>query len=621
MNESVQHHDLRRTRRIWAGRSAAVGLATLEHDRFWYASYVHNTVGRSARDQHVIGNLHLGMCCTFPRDAILELDPRVKDYFYQKGCLPSKPFLKPHHFVGRIVRIYSAIAEQDKVMFEVILFAPLEDPIQYDGPKYRDSSFPYLAASNFSCVIDASDVFCSLHVVGVPSDPDALAHYNSMCTTKTGYNTEPVVPVGTYIVTHRLDSNLQLHAFGWRLDKFHRHCETVFGSNQYLSFKFYTPRHFSPSVQISLQSPISEIKKRFLSELHSDISRFPSKHDGRSDTIRRLPVYQKSDYLSLVGHFQLRFLCDGRTLPVNSDIPLHRIFGSSAINREVTVWVLGPEAALSYETCNDGQSSFSYQDSITVWLKSIHLSNPSHDEQSQTDSKFPAILPLPTQMSESDDPEHPSVLCSIIKLAVKPSLGPTDIQFQVSGIDDIEKRSYGREVGFVFPYDTTPTLILNFLNEFHEPTLADPDLCVGVLEIRRCHQTLSSFDGQDALLSELICVDVSGNTIVFDPNCQSYNSIVDSKRKSKLTFTLKLKYISTPIKSVLHLDTLEGIADNLFVTFDPKPLLLHGENDTFFVTAEQPLKLVISTMDQTGRPSQRGLGHIGKLALFPGFLL
>jgi hypothetical protein len=255
-----------------------------------------------------------------------------------------------------------------------------------------------------------------------------------------------------------------------------------------------------------------------------------------------------------------------------------------------------------------------------VWLKSIHLSNPSHDEQSQTDSKFPAMLPLPTQESESDDPEHPSVLCSIIKLAVKPSLGPTDIQFQVSGIDDIEKRSYGREVGFVFPYDTTPTLILNFLNEFHEPTLADPALCVGVLEIRRSHQTLSSFDGQDVALSEPIFVDVSGNTIEFDPSCQSYTSIIDSKRKSKLTFSLKLNHVSTPIKSSLHLDTLEGSAVNLSVNFDPKPLLFPGENDTFFVTAEQPLKLVISTMDQTGRPSQRGLGHIGKLALFPGFL-
>jgi hypothetical protein len=177
IKESVQHHDLRKIRRIWGGRSAAVGLATLENDRFWYSSYVHNLVSRSSRDQNVIGNLHLGMCCTFSRDLLLELDAKVKDFFYHK-CLPSKPFPKPHHVVGRIVRIFSAIAEQEKVMFEVILFVPLDDSIQFNGPKYKDSSFPYLAASNFSCVIQASDIFSPLHVVGVPS---SLTDWTTTC--------------------------------------------------------------------------------------------------------------------------------------------------------------------------------------------------------------------------------------------------------------------------------------------------------------------------------------------------------------------------------------------------------------------------------------------------------
>jgi hypothetical protein len=620
MNESVQHHDLRKIRRIWTGRSAAVGLATLENDRFWYSSYVHNVVSRTSRDQNVIGNLHLGMCCTFPRDSILEMDPRVKEFFYSK-CLPSKPFPKIHHVVGRIVRIYSAVAEQDKVMFEVILFAPLENPPNYDGPKYRDSSYPYLAASNFSCVIQALDVFCYLHVVGVPSDLGALAHFNSICTTKTGYNADPVVPMGTFIVTHRLDNDLQLHEFGWRPDHPLRSSDSLINLSGLLTFKFYTPRHFSPCVKMSLQAPVSDIKKQFLSELHSDISRFQSKQDSRSDTICRLPIYQNGDYLSLLDHSQLRFLCDGRTLPVNSDVPLYQFFGSS-INREICVWVLGPEAAISYESCRAGEfSRFAYQDSITVWLKSVHLSNPNYDEQSQSDAKFPAKLPLASQESETDDPEHPSVLCSVIKLAVKPSLGPRDIQFQVSGTDDVEKRFHGREVGFVFPYDTTPTLTLTFLNDFHEPTLADPALCVGVLEIQRSYDNLSSFDGQDVVLPEPIVVQISGNSIEFQPSHQFYMYIVDSKRKSKLTFTLTLNRINLQIKSVLHLDTLEGTANNLAVAFDPKLPLLPGENDSYFVTAEHPLKLVISTMDQTGRPSQRGLDHIGKLVLSYSFLV
>jgi len=67
---------------------------------------------------------------------------------------------------------------------------------------------------------------------------------------------------------------------------------------------------------------------------------------------------------------------------------------------------------------------------------------------------------------------------------------------------------------------------------------------------------------------------------------------------------------------VLHLDTLEGDADNISVTFDPKLSLFPGENDTYFVTAEQPIKLVITTTDQTGRPSERGLSHIGMCSLF-----
>jgi hypothetical protein len=79
---------------------------------------------------------------------------------------------------------------------------------------------------------------------------------------------------------------------------------------------------------------------------------------------------------------------------------------------------------------------------------------------------------------------------------------------------------------------------------------------------------------------------------------------------------LKLNRVNSQIISVLHLDTLEGNADNLDVAFDPKLPLDPGDNNTYFVTAEQPLKLVISTMDQTGRPSERGLGHVGKFAFF-----
>jgi hypothetical protein len=613
VSASLEHHNLRKIRRIWGGRSAAVGLATLEHDRFWYSSYVHNLVSRTGRDQHVIGNLHLGMCCAFPRDALLDLDPQMKEFFYHK-CLPSKPFPKPHHIVGRIVRIFSPIAEQEKIMFEVLLFAPLEDPVEYDGPKYADSSFPYLASSNVSCVIDATDIFCSLHVVGVPSAPKALEHYNSTCTTKTGYNTDPVVPIGTYIVTHRLDHDLQFHASGW--------CPTqnrvsVSSSTQlgHVIFQFRTPRFFAPSVKISVQAPVSQIKEKFLSELDSDMVRSQSKSDCWSETKCRLPVpvYQRGDYLSLLDHSQLRFLCQGRVLPVNLDTPLHQFFGSS-INCELTVWVLGPEAALSYQSCHAGHvSSFSYQDSITVWLKSVHLQSSALLEE-QTDSKFHAKSPAASQ--ESDDPEHPSVLCSVIKLAVMPSLGPTDIQFQVSGIDDIEKRSYGREVGFVFPYDTKPTLTITFLNEFHEPTLADHALCVGVLEIRRSFPNLVSFDGQDSASSEPIFIDITGNSLELGPNHPFYSFIVDTKHKSKLAFTLKLNRVNMSIKSVLHLDTLEGDADNISVTFDPKLSLFPGENDTYFVTAEQPIKLVITTTDQTGRPSERGLGHIGMCSLF-----
>lgn len=609
--ESLQHHDRRKIRRIWCGRSAAVGLATMEANAFWYASYVHNFISKTTRDPSVIGNLHLGMCCAFPRDVIQDLEPNIKDFFHQR-CLPSKPFPKPHHLVGRIVRIYKAIAEPEKVMFEVLLFAPVEDVMQYDGPKYRDSSYPYLAASNISCVVEAADVFCSVHVVGIPSGEEALAHYNSICTTKTGYNTDPVVPMGTFIVTHRLDNELQFHASGWRLHDHHNSPDPALNSLGQATFCFHTPRHFAPSIKIDLQAPVSDIKKRFLSELDSDISRFHSQHDHRSDSIRGLhdPIYQQGDYLSSLDHSQLRFLCEGRALPVNLNDPLFHIFGSSN-NREIHVWVSGPEAALTYESCHPGQSSrFSYQDSITVWLRSIYLPNPSHDEPSQSNSKFQAKLPLSDQ--DCDDPEHPSVMCNVIKLAVMPSLAPTDIQFHLTGIDDIEKRSFGREVGFVFPYDAKPTLTLSFLNEFHEPTIAQSSLCAGVLEIRRFYQNLSSFEYHETASSEPIFIDISGNAIEFAPNHQHYSSLIDSKLKSKLKFTLKLNRVKSQITSVLHLDTLEGNADNLDVVFDPKLPLVPGENDTYFVTAEQPLKLVISTMDQTGRPSERGLGHVGK---------
>jgi len=595
-----------KSRRIWGGRSAAVGLATLEHDNFWYSSYVHNPATR-ANANLWIGNLHLGMCCAFSRDAIQDLDSKVKDYFFQR-CLPSKPFVKLHHCCGRIVQIFRSISDPVKVMFQVLLFAPVEQATEYDGPKYRDPSYPYLAASNFSCVIEASDALCSIHIVGAPSIRQALAHFNSTCTTKTGYNTDPVVPMATWIVTHRLDHDLQLHAFGWSPNKQQSNGERSVRSSGHVTVKFHTPRRFAPILQVSLQAPVSEIKSRFLSELSSDISRFQSKHDDGDRPLLGDPIYRQGDYLSLLDPSQLRFLCDGRSLPVNLNTPLHQIFGAS-INSEVSIWVSGPEAALSYESCTPGvPSHFSYQDSITVWLKSIHLPNPSHDEQAQTSAKFPAKLPLPSQ--ESDDPEHPSLLCSVLKLAVTPSLAPRDIQFQVGGTEDIEKRSYGREVGFMFPFDATPTLTLTFLNDFHEPTLASDELCAGVLEIRRSIPTL---DVQDSL-QQPIFIEITGNTIEFGPNHESYASIVDSKHKSKLTFTLKLHRGSTSIKSVLHLDTLEGNADNLVFTFDPKPLLVPGENDTFFVTAEQHLKLDISTTDQTGRPSERGLGHVGKFA-------
>jgi hypothetical protein len=583
----------------------------MEANNFWYASYVHNFVSKTTRDPSVIGNLHLGMCCAFSRDVLQDLDSKVKDFFFAR-CLPSKPFPKPHHIVGRIVRIYKTIAEPEKVLFEVILFAPIDDPVQHDGPQYRDSSYPYLAASNVSCVIEAADIFCSIHVVGIPSGREALAHYNSTCTTKTGYNTDPVVPIGTFIVTHRLDNELQLHALGWRPQNHLNIRDVSSNSIGHVTINFHTPRHFAPSIQISLQAPVSDIKKQFLSELDSDLTRYHSQHDRRTDSIRSLqdPLYQQGDYLSSLDHSQLRFLCDGRALPVNMNAPLYQFFGLS-INRELSVWVSGPEAALTYESCQAGDSSrYSYQDSITIWLKSIFLPNPSHDEQSQSNLKFPAKLPLSDH--DSDDPEHPSVMCSTIKLAVLPSLAPTDIQFLLTGADDIEKRSFGREVGFVFPYDAKPTLILSFLNEFHEPTLAEPALCAGVLEIRRFYQSLSSFDNHEAASSEPIFIDITGNSIEIKPNQQHYDAIIDSKRKSKLKFILKLNRVNSQIASVLHLDTLEGNADNLDVTFDPKLPLFPGENDTYFVTAEQPLKLVISTIDQTGRPSERGLSHVGK---------
>jgi hypothetical protein len=151
---------------------------------------------------------------------------------------------------------------------------------------------------------------------------------------------------------------------------------------------------------------------------------------------------------------------------------------------------------------------------------------------------------------------------------------------------------------------------LTFLNDFLEPTLAADALCVGVMEIRR---SIPSKDHQDAV-PEPIFIDIIGNTIEFGPDHESYSSIVESKYKSILTFNLKLERCNSSIKAVLHLDTLEGNADNLALKFDPTPLLVPGENDTYFLTAEQPLKLDIFTTDSTGRPSERGLGHIGKFA-------
>jgi len=604
-------HELQKSRRIWGGRSAAVGLATLEEGTYWYSSYVHNPVTR-ANASLCIGNLHLGMCCAFSRDAMRDTDPRVKDYFFQ-NCLPSKPFPKPNHCCGRIVQMFRPMVEPEKVMFQVLLLAPVEHAIEYDGPKYQDASHPYLAASNYSCVIEATDAVAYMHVVGVPSTPQALPHFNSTCTTKMGHN-DPVVPIGTWIVTHRLDHDLQLRALGWTPNNHKSNGDSSVSSSGHVAVKFHTPRHFAPSVQVSLQAPVSELKKQFLLALRSNLSLVQGKRDdGRLDSIRRLPdpLYQQGDYLSLLDPSQLRFLCDGRSLPVNLDTPLHLILGAS-ITREVSVWVSGPEAALSYESSNPGQSSnFSYQDSIAVWLKSVHLSNPNHDEQVQTQTKFPAKLPLPSQ--ESDDPEHPSILCSVLKLAVMPSLAPSDMQCNVTGTEDIHKRSYGREgFGFVFPYDAKPTLTLTFFNDFHEPTLASDALCAGVLEIRR---SIPALDVHDAL-PEPIFIEINGNTIEIGPDHEFYASIVHCQHKSILTFTVKLHCSNTSIKSVLHLDTLEGNADNLLLSFEPKPLLVPGENETYFVTAEQPLKLDISTTDQTGRPSERGLGHVGTFAAF-----
>jgi hypothetical protein len=421
-----------------------------------------------------------------------------------------------------------------------------------------------------------------------------------------------VVPIGTYIVSHRLDSCFQFHASGWRSASLHTNIATSSHPAGSIFVKFHTPRKFSPGIKFSLGDPISDIKRKFLLELNTHVMRTQSKHDDASDTIRRLPesLYQLGDYLSLLDASQLRFLCDGRSLPVNLDTPIRSVIGSS-VGREVCIWVSGPEAALSYESSLTSDASlYSYQDSIAVWLKSVHLQHL--DEQLTGSAKFHPKLPIDI-CDDPDVPEHPSILCSTLKLAVKPSLGPRDIQFQVCGVDGIEQRSHGREVGFLFPSGTKPTLILNFLNDFHEPTLANPELCPGVLTVRRYFPTLASFEGQDNH-PEPVLINVSGNSVEFKPAHPAYPSIVDSTIKSKLVFSLKLDHDDTKIQSILHLDTLEGNAENLVVNFDPKLPILAEEHDTYIVTAEQPLKLDICTADQTGRPSQRGLGHIGATA-------